>query len=122
MIVFIAAPYRGKSNWEIELNVRRAEEASLAMVELGFSPICVHTMCRFFQNALPDENWISMGLELLAASDCVYFPADCKETEGVTGELLAAGVAGIPVFRTLVDLIQWKLREEEKEETTVPVV
>lgn len=111
-LVYIAGPFRGKSAWDIECNIRRAEELSLEVWRLGAAALCPHTNTRFFQNAAPDEVWLKGDLEMLKRCDAVMLTADWKRSSGAMAEVLYAQECNIPVFEELDGLKEW-LHEEK---------
>lgn len=70
-VVYVAGPFRGANAWEVEQNVREAEEISLEIWRLGAAVICPHANTRFFQGAAPDEVWINGTMEILRRCDAV---------------------------------------------------
>jgi hypothetical protein len=63
--VYVAGPFRGNTPWDIECNVRRAEDLGLVVAKMGAVPVIPHTMYRFYESSLPDEFWIEATLSLL---------------------------------------------------------
>jgi hypothetical protein len=106
-VVYIAGPFRGKSAWGIEQNIRRAETLALEVWRLGAACLCPHTNTRFFHNAAPDEVWLKGDLELLKRCDAVLLTEDWQTSSGAKAEALFAEQQGIPVFFTLRSLINW---------------
>ncbi len=39
-LVYVAGPFRARSPWEVERNVRAAETATLALASMGAVPVC----------------------------------------------------------------------------------
>jgi hypothetical protein len=110
-VVYVAGPFRGKSSWEIELNIRHAEELSLEVWRLGAAAICPHTNTRFFQGAAPDEVWLSGDLEILNRCDAVILTDNWDRSSGARKEKEEAEKAGIPVFSSLSRLAEWLERQ-----------
>jgi hypothetical protein len=81
-LIYIAGPFRGKSSWQIEQNVRRAEEASLKLWKAGAVPVCPHTMTRFFQHECDDDTFLKGTLELMTRCDAALFLKGWQESEG----------------------------------------
>lgn len=106
-VVYIAGPYRAKTAWEIEQNVRRAEEAALEVAKLGAMPLCPHTNTRFFHGLLTDEFWLNGTAELLRRSDAVYLLPGWVNSEGSVGESNLAHKLKMPIFNSLVGLADW---------------
>lgn len=102
-LIYIAGPFRAPTPWEIEQNIRRAEEFGLAVAKAGGIPVIPHAMYRFFQDSLPDEFWLQAGLEILqpchAVAVCVSRERSLQSL-GTCGEIGSAVNQGIPVFYT----------------------
>jgi len=109
--VFIAAPFRGSSSWDIELHIRVAEEVGLDVARLGMVPLIPHTMYRFFQGSLSDDFWLSATTELLRRCDAAIFVGNWRTSAGCAGEMAYAKNHEIPIFYTLEDLVDWKRGE-----------
>lgn len=106
-VVYIAGKFRGANAWQIENNVRRAEEMALDVCKLGVSPLCPHANTRFFHGALPDQFFLDSTLALLAKCDaCIMLP-DWDASAGARIERAWAMEHGIPVFYSLAELQAW---------------
>ena len=106
-IIYIAGPFRGANAWDIEQNIRRAEELALSVWRLGAAAICPHTNTRFFQGAAPDAVWLEGDLEILRRCDAVMLTADWRGSSGAVREFEVAQDAGIPTFDRLDALSAW---------------
>ena len=100
-LIYIAGPFRASTPWEIEQNVRRAEEHGLWVAKLGGIPLVPHTMYRFYQNSLPDAFWLEAGLALLRSCNAVAVA--CSKTrafdsKGTVGEIADAKMRNVRVF------------------------
>jgi len=103
-VIYIAGPFRGSSSWDIERNVRRAEELALQVWKAGFTAICPHANTRFYQGVLPDDAWLDGDLAILGRCDAVLLTPDWRESAGATAERAFAIQRGIPVFGSLIEL------------------
>lgn len=106
-VVYVAGKFRGANAWEIENNVRRAEEMSLEVLKLGASVICPHANTRFFHGTLPDQVFIDATLALLAKSDGILMLPGWQQSAGGQGEYDWAREHGLPVFWSLTELGCW---------------
>lgn len=97
-IIFICAPYRAKTPWLIEKNVRRAERIALHLWRLGAAVICPHTNTRCFQGAAKDEVWLAGYLAILARCDAIVLPAAVSISSGMQAEMREARRRGLPIF------------------------
>src|SRR5436309_15845129 len=85
-VVYVAGPFRGKSYWDQENNIRRAETLALDAWRLGCAVICPHTNTRFFDGAVPDSVWLDGDLELLKRCDAVLMTPDWLKSTGASAE------------------------------------
>lgn len=105
--IYIAGPYRAKTHWELEQNIRRAEEMSLEVAKLGLVPICPHTMCRFFAGQNTEEFWVKATLEMMRRCDAAIFCSGWQQSEGSKGEMAFAVAEGMPTFLALDELKEY---------------
>jgi hypothetical protein len=106
-VVYVAGPYRGANNWEIENNIRRAEALALVVWQLGAAAICPHANTRFFQGTASDETWLLGDLEILKRCDAVLLTPDWVASAGARAEYEFAKERGIPRFENVKDLEKW---------------
>ncbi len=106
-VIYVAGPYRGPNAWEIEQNIRRAEELALVVWKLGAAAICPHANTRFYQGAAPDEVWLEGDLEILRRCDGVLMCPDWRLSEGATEERNEAERQGLPIFYNFEELKAW---------------
>jgi len=103
-VVYIAGPFRASNSWDMEGNIRRAEELALRCWRAGFAAICPHANTRFFQGAAPDDVWLKGDLEILRRCDAILLTMDWARSSGATAEAQFASRCGIPVFTSLTAL------------------
>jgi hypothetical protein len=106
-ICYIAGPFRGRNSWEVEQNIRRAEDLAFKVAELGAMPLCPHTNTRFFNGTLDDKFWLEGTLELLRRCDAVLLVPGWRSSSGAIAEEAEAMRIGIPVFEKLDLLAAW---------------
>jgi hypothetical protein len=97
-VVYIAGPFRAKTPWLIEQNVRRAEAVALEVWKLGAAALCPHANTRHFQNSAKDEIWMRGTMELLRRCDAIVLLKEWKTSEGSRAEVDYAFSRGLPVF------------------------
>jgi hypothetical protein len=97
-VVYLAGPFRGKTPYDIETNVRRIEDVGLQVAKTGAVPLMPHTQYRFFQDSLPDEFWIEATKELLRRADCILMCPGWQDSTGSRGEHALALEMGMHVF------------------------
>src|SRR5262245_18621062 len=106
-VVYIAGPYRGANSWEIESNIRRAEQLALEVWRAGAAALCPHANTRFFQGALPDSIWLKGDLAMLAKCDAMVMTPDWQRSLGAQAEHDFAEQHAIPVFYDVFALGVW---------------
>ena len=113
-VIYTAGPFRAKTSWEVEQNIRRAELAALMLWKLGFAVICPHANTRFFSGEIRDEDFLAGDLNIVARCDGVLLLSGWRMSEGSRAERDLAKERGIPVFPTVTAV--WKhFRGNEKE-------
>lgn len=106
-VIYIAGPFRGPSAWDVEQNIRRAEETAFDVWGLGAAALCPHTNTRFFDRALPDHVWLNGDLALLAKCDGIFMLGTWMQSQGAINEHTFAVEHEIPVFYNLGGLVLW---------------
>lgn len=106
-VVYVAGPFRAENAWDIEQNIRQAEELALAVWRMGAAAICPHTNTRFFQGAAPDCVWLDGDLEILRRCDALILTHGWERSQGARAEHDEAVRQGLPVFQTLQGLYFW---------------
>lgn len=106
-VIYIAGPYRGKSAWAVEQNIRRAEELAFQVAEAGAMPLCPHANTRNFNGTLTDEFWIEGTLELLRRCDAVILVKGWEKSSGTRGEIEEAKKLDLPLFYDQCELRAW---------------
>jgi hypothetical protein len=117
-MIFIAGKYRGKTSWDIECNIRKAETNALFLARMtGLIPVCVHSMYRFFQDELPDSFWLDATLNILDRCDGILMVDGWENSEGAKAEHKFATEKGIPVFLSIGALIRYYSGDQEGDRT-----
>ncbi len=109
-VIYVAGPFRGKTPWAIEQNVRRAEGAALWLWQEGFAVICPHTMTRHYQDSAPDVVWLEGTLELMRRCDAVFVLSRWESSAGTLGEIAEAKRLGLPVIYDSFDALPLLLK------------
>lgn len=120
-IIYVAGPYSASNSWRREQNIRLAEAAGLAILQLGAMPLVPHTMTRFYFGAVPEATVIEGDLELLRRSDAVLFVGDWKNSKGSKGELEECYREGIPCLFSLEQVVAWLEENNQKPEPQHPL-
>lgn len=112
-LIYIAGPYRGANAWEVEQNIRRAEEIGFEVASAGAIPLIPHTMYRFWDGTLDDRFWLACGIKLLEQCDAIVLCPGWTGSKGSMAERDHASVIGIPDFEYVgtepmhLDLGRW---------------
>jgi hypothetical protein len=107
LLVYIVGPYRAATPWEIERNVRRAEDVAAQVVALGAYPVIPHANTRFFQGLADDDFFLEATQELLLRCDAAMLVPGWQASEGSIGEIELAQAEGVPCFEHLDKLQAW---------------
>jgi len=114
MVVYIVGPFRAKSHWEVQLNVRRAETMALEVAKLGAMPLCPHKNTENFDGLLTEKFWIEGTKELLRRCNAMILLPDWPRSEGTRGEITEAHGLGIFVANNLAELREWLEKKKEQ--------
>jgi len=96
-VVFVCGPFRAESAWDIEQNIRRAEELALELWRTGYAVVCPHTNTRFFQGAADDGVWLQGDIEILKRCDAVALVDGWEQSEGARAEYQVAQELGLDI-------------------------
>jgi hypothetical protein len=99
-IIYVAGPYRAKTEWQVLQNVRMAETVALNVWTNGGVAICPHKNTERFGGAagLDDNDWIKGDLEIIKRCDAMIVCPHWKESEGTKAEIKLAKKLNIPIF------------------------
>jgi nucleoside 2-deoxyribosyltransferase len=97
-VVYIAGPYTGSTAWDIEQNVRSAEQVALIVARSGAAPLCPHANARFFYGQCTEEFWYEATIEMLRRCDGVVLTAGWENSKGACAEAEEAKRLEIPLF------------------------
>lgn len=112
-VAYIAGKFRGRTAWEIECNVRRAEGVALEVARLGIMPLCPHTNTRFFHGECDDEFWLEGTLELLRRCDCIVMVPVWRDSSGARKEYIEARRLRLRAFHSIAGLAVWLANPED---------
>lgn len=97
-LVYVAGPYRGINAWDVEKNIRVAEEVGMAVARTGAIPLIPHTMYRYWDGTLSDEFWLKCGLRLLEPCKAIVLCPGWKKSSGTLGERRRSEELGQDLF------------------------
>lgn len=97
-LTYIAGPFRGASAWEVEQNIRHAENVGFHVALGGGIPIIPHTMYRFWDGTQTDRFWLSATLTLLQRCDEILLLVGWEKSKGSVAEYKEAVRLGLTVI------------------------
>lgn len=95
---YVAGPFRGPNAWEVEKNIRKAEEVGFYLAGLGRIPLIPHTMYRFWDGTLDDSFWLAAGIRLLRQCNEIVMRPGWDGSAGSMAELREAEKLGLPAY------------------------
>ncbi|WP_373047208.1 DUF4406 domain-containing protein [Vulgatibacter sp.] len=101
ILVYVAGPYRAPTRWDVERNIRTAEERGLELARHGAGrivPVIPHTMYRHFDGCLDDAFFLEGTKELLRRCDALALLPGWELSTGTRGELEEAEQLRLPIF------------------------
>lgn len=96
-VAYIAGPFRSKTPWGVELNIRMAEMVAASYWRKGFAVITPHANSRFFTGIVPDETFLEGDLEILKRCDLLVLAPGWEQSEGAKAERELALALRIPI-------------------------
>lgn len=98
-VIYIAGKYRGKTPWEVEQNIRAAEDVAAKVWAMGHVALCPHANARhMLPGLISDEAALAGTLELMRRCDAVVLVPNWRDSAGARAEVAEARRLGLPVF------------------------
>lgn len=102
MLLYIAGPYRGKSEDEVARNMAQATLLGANLCKSGHFAVCPHAMTNAYLLAteleVDDQFWIDMTLAMMECCDAVVLAPGWSESAGTHGEMARAVEMGKPIW------------------------
>lgn len=117
MLIYIAGPYRAADAWRIAENVHRAETVATMVWEAGHYALCPHANARHASAHVTDTQYLAGTMEMMCRCDAVIVLPGYEGSAGTVGEIVEAGVRGIPVARLMfitIPEVRLAIREIEQ--------
>jgi len=89
-VIYIAGPYRAKSEWQLEGFIQHAEKVAIKLWQEGWAVICPHKNTAHFGGTCDDDVWLKGYIEILKRCDAIYMLRDWRQSSGATAELAVA--------------------------------
>lgn len=106
-LIYIAGPFRGLTPWDVEQNVRRAEEMALRVWRAGAAALCPHTNTRFFDKAGDDAIFLEGTMEMLRRCDGMVLVHGWEKSSGTRAEIREALRLGKPILHNVTEVELW---------------
>lgn len=104
LIVYVAGPFYGPSDWDRQENIRRARVAGLEVARMGCYPFVPHSNTCYYFGTLPESFWVDGCLEMVARCDSILVLPGYLESKGTQLEMARATELGKQTFLRLEDL------------------
>jgi hypothetical protein len=100
LLGYTAGPYRAKTEWELIMNIRLAEEWAAYGWAQNCAMICPHKNTAHYGGilGLDDSVWLIGDLEMIKRCDFLLIVPGWEKSSGTRGEIALADELGIPVF------------------------
>lgn len=112
-VIYIAGKFRGPTAWDVEQNIRAAENQGFAVAEQGVAPLIPHANTRYFDKTLTEQFWLDATMALLRKCDAVMTVWNWESSVGAVQEVKEAQRLGIPVFHSFSKFVDW-LKEQQR--------
>lgn len=93
-VVYVAGPYRARTEWEVKENILAAERVAAEFWKRGYAVICPHKNSSWMGGLIEDHQWIVAGCELVKRSDIIVLLPNWKSSEGAREEFREARLQG----------------------------
>lgn len=99
-LVYVGGPYRGKCEWDVKQNIRRAEDIGAELWSYGFVPIVPHLNTNFFGGAydLPDDVWLKGDFAIVKVCHKLVAIPGWNRSKGTQNEIVEADKYNIPIY------------------------
>jgi hypothetical protein len=107
ILVYVAGPYRADTDWGVEMNIQSARAAGAELAKNGFFPVIPHANTAHFGGLQPEQFFVQGDLQMMLACAAVLVQGAWGTSAGTRQEIASAERAQIPVFYSLVRLVEY---------------
>lgn len=97
-LIYVSGAIRAPSAWEMELNIRKAEEVMVELLKAGAAVHCPHTQGRFIADLIPWQDFIDIDLTILSRCDGIVMVEGWADSPGAKMERDWATEGGLPIL------------------------
>lgn len=115
-VIYIAGPYRGPTNVDVELNIDTAKNFAIRLWEEGYAVICPHLNSRGFKEEPGCDTYLEGYKFILELCDAVLVVGDYGKSEGTMDEIRHARKNEIPIFYSINTLFRDMEKNDDDEE------
>ncbi len=98
---YVIGPISAPTPWEVEQNIRKAEEITVKLLSMGYAVHCPHLQARFIRGNISEERLIETDLEWLSCSDFAVIYTSISKSEGSKKEIIFCKEHNIPIYYML---------------------
>jgi hypothetical protein len=98
MRVYLAGPYRAKTENGVFENILLARDYAIRLIEAGHAPLCPHMNTAFMGGVVPDGTFLDIDLAWLIKADAILMLPRWEQSEGARIERAFAETHKIPVY------------------------
>jgi hypothetical protein len=121
-MIYISCPCRGNNSWETQSHIAIAEYEARCLSDLGFIPICLHTMYKNFIGTLNDDFWKEAARTIMKKCDAVLFTKGWENSGTCIEEERYAEDNNLKVFYKRSDIwtecVAEQVEQKSNEQTT----
>jgi hypothetical protein len=89
-VIYIAGPYRSRTEYGLELNIRAAERAQIRLMREGWMVFNPHKNSGHLGGTMPDNFFLAGDLEILRRCDAIFMLKKWELSAGAKDELKLA--------------------------------
>lgn len=111
-LIYIAGPYRAATPWQVEQNIRAAEDVSVRVHKAGMFAVCPHANSRHMEGVADDAHFLAGTMALMRVCAAVLLVPGWQRSTGSRAEVAEAERLGIPVFGAYGKMLDGEAMDE----------
>ena len=97
-VIYIAGPYRAKTERGLVENIRKSEDAAIRLWKQGYAVICSHKNTAHLGGICEEETFLNGDIEILKRCDVIYMLSNWRKSNGACEEVRIAAENNIKVI------------------------